>query len=89
MEIEKLVKKALRDGKVIIGFEKTKKLLKTSKDIKTVVVASNIPDTMLKELEYYAKLRDIEILKFGGSNIELGNICGKPFNISVIGILKG
>ncbi len=82
------IRKAIREGKVIIGTDRTIKFIMNGK-ISKVVIAKNCPENIRKRLEYYSKIYGIEIVEFDGNNKELGTFCGKPFSISVMGILNG
>jgi ribosomal protein L30E len=79
--IIKEIKTALENGKIILG---TKRTLK-NKNITKIIVASNIPEELKKEIN---KKKDVEIIKVKENNKELGETCKKPFNVSVIGISK-
>lgn len=82
-----MIKFVVRTGKVSIGFRKTLKLIKLGK-IRYVVVASNIPHEIKSDIEYYASLSGVSIVKFPGTNKELGNVIGKPFSVTVLGIIE-
>jgi len=73
--------------KMIIGSRKTIKYLKLGKIIK-VYLANNVPEDILEDIIYYARLANAEVKKTDLSNVELGILLKKPFKISVIGILK-
>jgi len=73
--------------KMIIGSRRTIKYLKLGK-ISKVYLASNVPEDILEDIAYYAKLVNVEVKKTDLSNVELGILLKKPFKISVIGILK-
>jgi len=40
----------------------------------------------LSRIEYYSKLSQVPILRFGSSSWDLGSTCGKPFMISAMAI---
>jgi len=80
------LKEAIKENKkVVLGTERTLKRLKM-KSLKKVYVSSNIPEEVLGDLEHYAKLYKIPIVKLKESNEELGVICRKPFSVSVLGL---
>ncbi len=79
MDIERALKNAVLTGKVYIGFKRTKKYLKK---LKMIVVSSNCPYTE------YIKKYSVPVHKYKGSNMDLGAACGKPFPISVLGIVE-
>jgi large subunit ribosomal protein L30e len=69
----KELRAALKENKVVIGSKTTVKHLKTGK-VKLIVLASNCPDNIRKDLEHYTKLSGI--------------ICGKPFAIASLAIVS-
>ena len=84
--LETVLKHVVRTGKVIIGSRKTLKYVKLGK-VKVVVAASNLPPDLRSDLEYYAKLSNIPIIYFPGTNRDLGTVIGKPFSVAMMGIL--
>ena len=82
------IKKMLKSGNVMVGTEKTLKNLKLGK-VEKVLVSSNCPDRIEKDINYYAGLTSTEIHKLEYPNDELGVICKKPFSISVLALAKG
>ena len=84
--LENELKVALRTGKVVIGSNKTIKLVKLGK-AKLVVIASNTPPSIKRDIKYYAKLSKIPVYEYEGTNMELGAICGKPFSVAALAII--
>ena len=82
---EALLKKALTEGKVVIGKQQTMKLLKQGK-IKKVYLASNCPDDFVQEVKHYSQLAKAVVVKLNRPNDELGIFCKKPFSVSVLGL---
>ena len=82
------IKKMLKSGNAMVGTEKTMKNLKLGR-IEKVLVSSNCPDRIEKDISYYAGLTGTEIHKLEYPNDELGVICKKPFSISVLAFVKG
>lgn len=81
----------------LTSFEKSKKLIigsstviKRAKkgEIQKVVKASNCPENLKNDLLQYSKLSKFEIEDFPGDSKQLGEMCGKPFNILMVGIKK-
>ena len=81
------IKKMLKAGNIIIGTERTVKGLKLGK-IQKVLLSSNCPAKVEKDINYYAGLGGAESYKLDYQNDELGVICKKPFSISVLALLK-
>jgi len=87
MANEKEIKSAMEEKKLVIGSRSVFKNLKQN-IIKSVIYASNCPEGTYENLEYYRKHFGIELKKFKGNSRQLGEICAKPFNISILGIKK-
>ncbi|UCD03264.1 MAG: ribosomal L7Ae/L30e/S12e/Gadd45 family protein, partial [Candidatus Aenigmatarchaeota archaeon] len=56
--------------------------------VQKVFIPNNCPAAFVKELEYYNKISKVEIERFKGTASALGQICGKPFRIVMLGIGK-
>ena len=82
------IKKMLKAGNVIIGTERAVAGLKLGK-IEKIMVSSNCPAKVEKDINYYASLMGTEVQKLDYPNDELGIICKKPFSISVLALSKG
>ncbi|MCD6301628.1 MAG: 50S ribosomal protein L30e [Staphylothermus sp.] len=78
---------AIKTGEVVLGSKKTLKLVLHGK-AKLVVVAANAPPELKRDIEYYAKLSNIPVYKFPGTNIELGTLAGKPFSVAAMAIVE-
>ena len=82
------IKKMIKAGNIIIGTGKTLKSLKLGR-VQKVLVSSNCPARVEKDIAYYSGLSGAEIHKLDYPNDELSVICKKPFAISVLAFLKG
>lgn len=82
------IKKMLKSGSLVIGTERTIKSLKLGR-VQKVLVSSNCPDSVEKDITYYAGLSGAEVCKLEYPNDELSIICKKPFLISVLAFIKG
>lgn len=87
MSSEKDIKDAMKKGKLVTGKNSVTKGIKNG-NVTKVYVPTNCPAEFLKELEYYGKISKVEIEKFKGTSEALGQICGKPFRIVMLGIGK-
>ncbi|MEM5804869.1 MAG: 50S ribosomal protein L30e [Candidatus Aenigmatarchaeota archaeon] len=87
MALEDEIKAAVASDKAIIG---TKEVLKAIKEgrVKKVVMSSNTPESVMKDVSHYQKMAEIDVRTFGGTGKQLGVFCGKPFGISVMAIRK-
>lgn len=79
------LRNAVNEKKIIIGSKQAIKNLKL-KNVKLVFMASNCPDNIKKDIEYYSKLTGIKAENFDGTAKQLGVFCGKPFSIAVLAI---
>ncbi|NPA98375.1 MAG: 50S ribosomal protein L30e [Crenarchaeota archaeon] len=75
-----------KTGEVVIGSKKTLKLVLHGK-ARLVVLANNAPPELKRDIEYYAKLSNIPVFRFPGTNMELGALAGKPFGIAALAIV--
>lgn len=81
VEIVKALQVLAKTGQYRLGTNQSKKLVMLGK-AKAVIIASNAPPDVKKDLKYYAKLSNIPVLEFPGTNFELGALIGKPFSVS-------
>ncbi len=85
---EKEELKELREtDKLVLGTERTKKLLERG-ELERVFLASNCPEERKNTLKRLGDMSSTEILETESDNEELGVLCRKPFKISVIGEKK-
>ncbi|MBI2670884.1 ribosomal L7Ae/L30e/S12e/Gadd45 family protein [Candidatus Woesearchaeota archaeon] len=82
MSLEEL-RKALKEGKLIYGTDRTMKLLKSGK-LSAIFISSNCPKNLKDEFKKIAKIGDIKVNELKETNEELGTICKKTFSISVV-----
>ncbi len=78
IDVARALKVAVDTGDVRFGIRAVKHVAKSGK-ARLVVVASNCPDPMAGIAA--------KVFAFGGTNAELGAVCGKPFSVSALAIL--
>jgi len=83
----KEIKDALKSKKLVIGTRVVMKGLKKG-SLETVLFASNCPENIRKDLNHYADISKIKVNEFKGDSLKLGEICGKPFTILMVGVKK-
>lgn len=83
INIDKALIKVIRTGKVVIG-SKSSISAATSGQAKMVILASNCPADIRKQIES----TNIPVLNYSGTNMDLGPVCGKPFVIAALAILE-
>ncbi|MEK6973712.1 MAG: ribosomal L7Ae/L30e/S12e/Gadd45 family protein [Nanoarchaeota archaeon] len=76
------LRKALKEGSLIYGTDKTVKMLKNGK-LSAIFLASNCPSKTREEIKSLANLGGIKVKELKETNEELGTICKKTFSISV------
>ncbi|MFA5382170.1 MAG: 50S ribosomal protein L30e [Candidatus Micrarchaeia archaeon] len=87
IDVIKAIRMAVDTGKVELGANKTEKQVKNGNG-KLVIISNNCTKELKTNIEYYSKLSDIPLYQFKGSNMELGEACGKPFSISAMVIFE-
>ncbi len=82
MDLVREIKRAIETGKVYFGLDQARKSL-GNKNAKLFVVAKNCPDPyFLKE-----SVDNVPTIIFQGTSSELGSVCGKMFDVSIITII--
>ena len=87
MSSESIVNDALKQGRLVIGKGKVIRMMKLG-TLESVIHAANCPPKLLEELGYYSRISKIELHGFGSNSASLGQLCGKPFSIIVLGVKK-
>ena len=87
MTVEKDVKDALKAGRLLMGTRSVVTGIKSGK-VSEIVVASNCPEGTRKDISHYTSAHKVEVNEFKGDSVRLGEVCGKPFNILLLGIKK-
>jgi large subunit ribosomal protein L30e len=85
-EKTKELKTHLQSGKVVIGADRVLKMLKQKKLVK-VYLASNCPDQLKEDLQYYAQLAKVPCLNLDYNNEELGVFCKKNYFVATLGVM--
>jgi large subunit ribosomal protein L30e len=88
MNLVKAVRSAVDADNVILGSKETLNRV-LSGDVKYVVVASNCERRAREDLSRFAEISNVEVQEFAGSSVELGEVCGKPFVVSMLAVLDG
>lgn len=81
----KEIREKLIEGKVIVGTDRVIKGL-NSKNLTKVYLAKNCPENTMNDINHYAKLAGISVVKIEMDNEELGIFCKKNFFVAVLGI---
>jgi len=85
IDVNKAIATTVKTGKISFGTNNAVKNAKTRK-AKLIIVASNCPQKVREDIEYYCKLSNIPVTIYKGTSIDLGAVCGKPFKVSALTI---
>ncbi len=86
MDLGRSIRLAVDSGKVTLGAQRTLQHALRG-DAKLVIVAENCPPQTSQDLKHYCTLSDVRVLRFQGTSLELGNLCGKPFPVSAMSVV--
>jgi ribosomal protein L30E len=82
-----IVRKNLGSNKLLFGEREAIKAIKKG-EAKIIFTASNIKEGLKEDLVRYKKIGDFEIKPLKLTNVQLGAICKKQYNISIVTLLK-
>ena len=85
IDVNKAISTTVKTGKILFGTNNAIENAKTRK-AKLIIVASNCPQKIRGDIEYYCKLSNIPVTIYKGTSIDLGAVCGKPFKVSALTI---
>ncbi|MHC1601538.1 MAG: 50S ribosomal protein L30e [Candidatus Nezhaarchaeales archaeon] len=86
VNLERELKVALRTGKIVIGSKEVLKLIGTGKG-KLIIIASNCPELIKEQVEYYAKLSGIPVYYAPYTSKELGEMCQRGHMVASLVVL--
>ena len=81
------IRKAIDDGKAILGAKRTMKLLRQGK-LKQVYLTSNVSDHVRDDIEHLCTISNVQIDTIEMTNKELGVLCKRPFVVSVLSVTQ-
>ena len=79
--LEKLLKDAIKEDAVTVG---TRQVQSSADDSKLIVLSKSVDGQMLEDIESHAKKNNIPLVRFAGTSVALGKLCGKQFRISAL-----
>jgi len=85
IDVNKAIFAAVKTGKITLGSRRTIDAARTGK-AKLIIIASNCPSPVRRDIEYYARLSNIPVYIYNSSNIDLGIACRKPFTVTAMAI---
>jgi large subunit ribosomal protein L30e len=87
IDVVKMLKDGAKTSKLVIGTNSVLRGIKRGY-IMYAIYANNCSPNIVNNLVYYSKISKIDIKQFNGNSASLGEICGKPFTVQVVGIKK-
>lgn len=81
------IRLAVDSGEVAVGLNKAIDTVKEHTS-KTIVIATTNKKETIEDVNHIAKIANVRVLKFNGTSMDLGAVCGKPFSVSVLSIIK-
>ena len=85
-DLNKDLRLAVDTGSVVLGTEETKRAVSGDK-AKLVVVSAKGKSAANADISHLCSIAGIKILRFEGSSIELGAVCGKPFSVNSLAVV--
>jgi large subunit ribosomal protein L30e len=85
IDVNKAIATTVKTGKIYFGANSALKSAKTRK-VKLIIFASNCPQKTREKIEYYCKLSKIPMSIYNGDRLDLGAVCGKPFEVSALSV---
>ncbi len=85
IDVDKAIAAAVRTGKVSFGANSAIQNAQSGKT-KLIVLASNCPQILREDVEYYCKLSNVPLITYKGSSLDLAGVCGRPFTVSALSI---
>lgn len=80
------IRTGIKNDKVVIGTERVMKGIR-SKTVSKVFLSNNVPSDIKEDIEHFAGIEGIPVDELSITNEELGVVCKKKFQISVLATL--
>jgi large subunit ribosomal protein L30e len=84
MDMNRALRQVVQTGEVHFGVRQAKKALK-ARTAQLIVVPENVPQDILDDMRKASK---VPLVRFSGTNFELGTVCGKPFSVSALTVIE-
>lgn len=81
IDVPRALRVATDTGEVRFGLREVRRAA-TTKSAKLVVVASNCPPDAVQTFG------DVRLLRFSGTNVDLGAACGVPFSVAAVAVIS-
>ncbi len=86
MDVDNAIRTVMETGKTTVGTRETIRAVRHGA-VKLAIVAKNCPKNPKDELLLSSKHSGVPVYEYEGTSLSLGSACGKPFFISMLGIL--
>jgi len=87
VSLDRELKVVLKTGNVVLGSREVLKVISFGKG-KLVIIASNCPELIKEQIEYYAKLSSIPVYHAPYTSMEIGEMCQRKHPISSLLVLE-
>lgn len=85
MDLKTALTTAIKTGKVLLGTNRTEKVLLTGNP-KLVILSNECKER--EKIKYFCKLANVECKILDIPTLSLGALCGKPFPVSALAIIN-
>jgi len=86
MDDTDIIKRIVETGEVKVGSRSVSKIISGGKP-KLVILSANCPKQIKEPMLHNAKATNIPLYTYGGTSLELGEACRKPFPISAMAVI--
>ncbi|MFH1586897.1 MAG: 50S ribosomal protein L30e [Candidatus Diapherotrites archaeon] len=87
IDVNKELRRAVDTGKVFFGQKQAEKSILKGK-AQLIIISGNIPKLEKEKIVADAAVSQVPFIEFGGSGLEMGSVCGKPFVVSVMVVVE-
>ncbi len=87
MDVTQAITEAQKAKKLLIGTRTVSRALKQGALVR-VAAAKNCPSHLRRDLQHTARVGSVELVEFPGDSLLLGEACGKPFGVVLVGFKK-
>jgi large subunit ribosomal protein L30e len=81
------IRLAVDTGSVALGTNETENAISANR-AKLVVVTSKGEVSSTSDVMHLCSIAGVKVVKFKGSSMELGTVCGKPYSISSLAVIE-
>jgi large subunit ribosomal protein L30e len=86
-DLNKDLRLAVDTGSVVLGTEQTAKAISSNR-AKLVVVTTKGKVDSTADIAHLCGIANVKLVKFKGSSMELGTVCGKPYSVNSLAVVE-